>query len=1853
MLSWEVDGITYAGTVPSIAILVDSMNVWDPTGNWSLNETSIVIEGGHEGGVYGQLNVLDVDTGTRSVLGYDARFVPMGSAFNLSIGIHDLIVDYGTCQDSFTIDVVGQGCNSCTPATIENVIIEKATCNQETGSININIVGDLNDYDFEWAPDNGTVGSTDNIRTNLIAGGYRITIRNKADENCFIEEFVIIENGALPDATCEIGPADCVGATGTATLNPSDFTYLWSDGGSGATRTDLLAGIYYVTFSDPATPECPNVKLIEILEINELAATLNVEQHPSCGASNGIVSIIATGGSGDYSFSFPSGADRQSGLSTGIYEVNIRDEQSGCELLFPFLLESRETVETLSILNTNDVTCLDATDGAVNFEITYSNEFLFPADTVITDGFNQYTNGQLGVGDYFIYIQDVTGCITSSAPFTIAAPASLDLAIFRSTDCSEPLFIEVEPIDTTLVLRYDWADIAGADNAPIRNDLASGIYELTVFDAQNCSTSVSIELPECCEPPIVQNTNIIAADCGVDNGQVEILIDGSIEDYTFAYAPNLGVTGATNNSRDSLPVGNYLVTISLAEDSSCFDTLTIAIPEETNVSYIIDSNISSASCGLSNGTVELLVSGDNTLYTYSYEPNEGTVGATPNLRANLPAGTYTITVALISNPSCEETQTIIVPEDLAASYITDSNIGTASCGLLNGTVELLVVGDNTLYTYNYEPNEGTAGATPNLRANLPAGTYTVTVALASNPACEETQTIVVPEDPTTTYITDSNITTASCGLENGTVELLVEGDHTLYTYSYAPEVGTAGATPNIQENVPAGTYTVRVFLTDNPICGETQTIVVPEDDIVSYIMDSNITSASCGLANGRVELLVSGDNALYTYSYEPNEGTVGATPNIQTNLPAGNYNVTVALNGSDCNEVIDFVVPEEDAATFVLDTIVTPSECNSSNGSIEVLVDGDLTDYSFTYDPNLGTIGASTNIMESLPAGDYSVTIRLNSAGACSQTINFSITEPSVDIVNNTIVLPADCGSNNGMVTLEVNGSVEDFTYAWPTDAGIEGAQPNSRTELSSGTYSVTITPIADLTCGQIIEVGVPSGNTNTNPVIDNVVINPTCGIANGMVDLTLSSDPSNYRFEWQPNLGVFGNTQNIRNELPSGDYEIFITDLRDTVCVTSISVNLVNEELVANAITNASSCSGSTDGSIRLSPTTFTYTWEDGFVGSDRFNILAGDYLVTITDPTTPDCASPMTVTLSTDNIFIATAMIDSQPTCELNDGSVTISFEGGSGDYTYSWESLNNINNNLPPGIHSVTVSDNISGCESIVDFALADPQIAGLCDAEDCDLSVGIDTIAIQTTNCSELIEVCFDYPLDNNLLELSIDGFVVPIDTNDICQTDIGTTGFSTLINIGRHEAIILDSNTGCADSILVMLNCVFTDTTNITFVPGQLDTLCFSTDELTGEVASIMIGCLQNDIAIVEVVNDTCVVVEAFEPGIDTACVIICDSFGICDTTYLDIFIETLEFVDSLVIREVGEICIDATALGSVGEITQIEIQQIIADSIKPVVAYEIDTVNNCIIYTANVIGVDSSLVIFCDDASLCDTIPFTINVMNDEPDRLSDTLFINETVIYCFDDQIFPGEITTFENICIEQSGEHVDFFLNPLTNCVEYTGIDLGRDTACIILCDDQGICDTAFFDALVVEFKELPTAINDLDTTTIGTPVVIDILSNDTPFGVLEDGISIVELPLYGNANLNLDGSITYITDEFCARFDEFTYSICNAIGCDTATVEIWIECVDIVIFTAVSPNRDTYNDFFFISGIEEFPESRLQIYNRWGERVFEEIGYDNDWAGTWKGNKELPDGAYFYTLELNDEDQRFFSGFLELHR
>ena len=100
------------------------------------------------------------------------------------------------------------------------------------------------------------------------------------------------------------------------------------------------------------------------------------------------------------------------------------------------------------------------------------------------------------------------------------------------------------------------------------------------------------------------------------------------------------------------------------------------------------------------------------------------------------------------------------------------------------------------------------------------------------------------------------------------------------------------------------------------------------------------------------------------------------------------------------------------------------------------------------------------------------------------------------------------------------------------------------------------------------------------------------------------------------------------------------------------------------------------------------------------------------------------------------------------------------------------------------------------------------------------------------------------------------------------------------------------------------------------------------------------------------------------------------------------------------------------------------------------------------------------------------------------------------------------------------------------------------------------------------------------------------------------------------------------------------------------------------DITVYNAVSPNDDSSNDFFFIDGLECYPDNTVEIYNRWGILVYDERGYDNNlksFKGISEGrntvnkNELLPDGTYFYILKYTDEENKKHdrSGYLYLNR
>ncbi|MFQ5445535.1 MAG: gliding motility-associated C-terminal domain-containing protein [Saprospiraceae bacterium] len=266
---------------------------------------------------------------------------------------------------------------------------------------------------------------------------------------------------------------------------------------------------------------------------------------------------------------------------------------------------------------------------------------------------------------------------------------------------------------------------------------------------------------------------------------------------------------------------------------------------------------------------------------------------------------------------------------------------------------------------------------------------------------------------------------------------------------------------------------------------------------------------------------------------------------------------------------------------------------------------------------------------------------------------------------------------------------------------------------------------------------------------------------------------------------------------------------------------------------------------------------------------------------------------------------------------------------------------------------------------------------------------------------------------------------------------------------------------------------------------------------------------------------------------------------------------------------------------------------------------------------------------------------------------VENTIFTGELDSLCLDFSELPGTPSGISNICPGSGGEIAVFSIND--GCVFYFGNEPGPDTACIVVCDDWGVCDTTFLFVTVVEPPSgdpLPVAVNDTLVTQPGHGVVIDVFANDTLNSLQQ--FFIPDPPGNGQAVFLPGGSVNYLPgQDYCDDDvpDSFTYVICNPAGCDTATVFITVQCTGVEIFNGFSPNGDGVNDFFKIGGLQNYPGHHLQVYNRWGNLVFEATNYQNTWNGTWK-DKDLPDGTYFYYLDLGD-GSKALSGFVELHR
>jgi gliding motility-associated-like protein len=98
------------------------------------------------------------------------------------------------------------------------------------------------------------------------------------------------------------------------------------------------------------------------------------------------------------------------------------------------------------------------------------------------------------------------------------------------------------------------------------------------------------------------------------------------------------------------------------------------------------------------------------------------------------------------------------------------------------------------------------------------------------------------------------------------------------------------------------------------------------------------------------------------------------------------------------------------------------------------------------------------------------------------------------------------------------------------------------------------------------------------------------------------------------------------------------------------------------------------------------------------------------------------------------------------------------------------------------------------------------------------------------------------------------------------------------------------------------------------------------------------------------------------------------------------------------------------------------------------------------------------------------------------------------------------------------------------------------------------------------------------------------------------------------------------------------DFTYTlhVVSAEGCGNAIDAIFVRVFQkVMIPNSFSPNGDGINDGWVIGGLDTYPESVTEVFNRYGQQVFRSVGYPKPWDGTYNG-KPLPVGTYYYIID-----------------
>ncbi len=1716
------------------------------------------------------------------------------------------------------------------------------------GSIDLTITGGTFPFDIVWTGP-GAFTSMDEDISNLDQGTYMVTV---TDDNDCMETLTVTVDEPVPFNISEIiTEASCGGQsngsieiTFSGGTEPYDFS--WTGPGAFTSMDEdifgLLIGTYDLTVTD--ANDCVFMISYEVEEVEGFTLDFDVINIDCFGQNAGAIDMTIIGGVAPFNIdwtgpnAFVSQDEDINTLEAGIYNVNVVDQDLCVQNVDVEVLQNDsiefmfDVIEPSCQGDANGVIDVTVTGGVLDYDYLWTGPGAFMETTEDIS--------MLQGGTYFLTLTDALGCVQiQSVELTDPMPIIVE-GVVSDLDCNSDNTGAIDLTITGAVAPYDvmWTG-PGAFNSTDEDisGLEAGIYIVNILDFNGCTQTGFFEVGQ---PDVIEvNADIMDITCfGPNSGSISLDIIGGTEPFTISWT-GPGTFSSADEDIFMLAAGTYNLTIT--DDNNCEFTSSYEIEELEDLTFI--SNVNDVACnGEDNGSIEIDIMGGTMPYTINWTGLNMFASSDEDI-FNLEPGTYNVTIE--DDIGCVETGTFEINESDLLEL--DFTIVNPTCPFDDGSIEVMPSGGIDPYTITWSEFDGAFISNNALIDNLAPGIYMVQVEDLNSCVNGDTITINHP-----TPIVIETITPVTCpGGTDGAIELEIMTDDPPVDIDWDGPNGFDSSDEDIF-GLEAGIYTVEII--DQALCNINLLLEVPVNDPIEILAD--ISPIACqGDNDGAIDIILNNVVDPFTVSWTGPNAFVSSDQDI-SDLEPGLYTISI-IDGNTCQADSTFEILEGVGLdlTFVSEDALCK---NSTDGSIDMTINNGQFPFTISWmGPN--AFSSANEDIDNLEAGVYMVSIADDNM--CQADSMIEIFEPDSILLQLDITQSLCSNSNEGSIEWVSLGGTPAYVFTW-TGPNAFSSNDQNIFDLFPGDYVLQV--VDNNLCVEDTVISITSPETIA---VDFNVTNSTCGNSDGSILATASGGTIllDYSYEWFDASMISIGNNNFINSLSAGVYTLIVTD--DNSCMDTSMVTISDDIYTVDAQISNANCGGANDGSIQLTisgaqdPITILWSGPNGFASNmeDIFDLEPGDYEVSITDAN--NCIFTEIYQVSEPEDIFVDEIIDSPDCFGVNDGSILIDISGGDGDYQIQWTGPNMFSSqdedifNLEGGLYTLVVSD-MSGCTLTQEFELNIPTEIIATPIFQGPVCPGIPDGFIDITVSGGQAGYTFLWTgpnmftsMDEDIDFLVAGEYTVVITDSFLCQNEFTYT-------LANATSIQLDAT-------LTNISCFGDDNGSIVLNPsGGIDPYDFS---WTGPN---MFTSMDQDIFDLEpgiyavTANDqlnceTTIEFEIIEP--DTLDVEVDISNPTCsflndgalditvsggntpytfswtgpnmftsaeeDISGLEDGIYTLQIVDSAMCTFT-----DSYVLVSPTEIT-VELDDIISPQCD-------DSPDGQIFITAmgGVGTLDYSwtgpnaYTSTEEDPTMLTAGIFNLQITDDFSCVL-DTFFIVVSQNLLVADAGNYGELCDMDTLVLDASNSigatSFEWFVDGDAFSTEQSvELALSLNVNEIVLNVSNGIC--ADSDTINLSINELPFVDAGPD---------IEGLIDET-FILGSNPTTDIDNTVIWSPDISLDDPTSFNPMGIIIEDQWYIVTATNAIGCQ-AIDSVFVDLTSPVNITnTITPNGDGFNEVWILDGSTNFPDIEVEIYNRWGELLFQSSGYSDPWDGTYEG-KPLPTGTYYYVILLND--------------